>query len=260
MTENGVSPSNRNLVVDPQSSANLVGSMTNMFNPSAKISSIFKDGALGDNILGFNFAEDANTPSFTPLAAGTWTALAAIPASGATTITTTATGTSTLPSGTVFTIAGVYAINPQSRQSTGSLMQFVVTADTVLAASSTNVIPFYPAYIPSDSTVVQQLQSAQFATCTGTPTSTAAITMLTGAVGAGPYSQNIAFNKDAFTFACCDLILPRGVDMAEREVHEGISMRMIRQYDISSNMFPVRFDVLGGWKTVYPELACRLIG
>jgi hypothetical protein len=247
MTENGVPYNPRNIVVDPNSSANIVSGLTNLFNPSGTISKIFTNGALGDGVLGFNFAEDANVASFTPQAAGSLTAISAVPASGATSLAVTTTA-GTVPRGTVFTVAGVYAINPQSRQSTGSLMQFVVTADTVVTTSGT--LPIYPAYIPS----------GQFATCTGTPTSTAAITVLSGAVGAGPYSQNLAYHKDAFTLVSADLLLPGGVDMAERDNFDGISMRMVRQYDINSDNFPVRFDVLYGWKTTYPELAARITG
>ena len=215
MTENGVPYNPRNIVVDPA--------------------------------LGFNFAEDANVASFTPQSAGSLTAISAVPASGANTLAVT-TAAGTVPRGTVFTVAGVFAINPQSRQSTGSLMQFVVTADTVVTTSGT--LPIYPAYIPS----------GQFATCTGTPVSTAAITLLSGAVGSGPYAQSLAYHQDAFTLATADLLLPGGVDMAERDNFDGISMRMIRAYDISSDSFPTRFDVLYGWKTIYPELAVRITG
>jgi uncharacterized protein YggL (DUF469 family) len=247
MTENGVPYSPRNITVDPNSSANIVSGLTNLFNPSGTISKIFTNGALGDGVLGFNFAEDANVAAFTPQAAGSLTAISSAPASGATTVAVTTTA-GTVPRGTVFTIAGVYAINPQNRQSTGSLMQFVVTADTVVTTSGT--LPIYPAYIPS----------GQFATCTGTPAGTAAIVVLSGAVGAVPYAQNLAYHKDAFTLASADLLLPGGVDMAERDNFDGISMRMVRQYDINSDLFPVRFDVLYGWKTIYPELAVRITG
>jgi len=247
MTENGVPYSPRNITVDPNSSANIVSGLTNLFNPSGTISKIFTNGALGDGVLGFNFAEDANVAAFTPQAAGSLTAISSAPASGATTLAVTTTA-GTVPRGTVFTVAGVYAINPQNRQSTGSLMQFVVTADTVVTTSGT--LPIYPAYIPS----------GQFATCTGTPAGTAAIVVLSGAVGAVPYAQNLAYHKDAFTLASADLLLPGGVDMAERDNFDGISMRMVRQYDINSDLFPVRFDVLYGWKTIYPELAVRITG
>jgi hypothetical protein len=182
------------------------------------------------------------------MAAGSVTALTAAPNVGDTTIAVTSTA-GTVPRGTVLTIAGVYAINPQSRASTGRLMQFVVTADT--AVTTTGTLPIYPAYIPS----------GQFATCTGTPANNAAVNILgSGAIGGAGYSQNLAYHKDAFTLVTADLLLPTGVDMAERSNYQGISMRMVRQYDINSDQFPVRFDVLYGWKTIYPELAVRVGG
>jgi hypothetical protein len=256
LAENGAPMDRRAIVLDPMSQVSVITPMTALFNPANRIGGIFEAGVIGNNILGFDFAMDQNVKSFTPLAAGTWTALAAVPASGATTITTTATGTSTLPRGTVFSMAGVYAINPQSRLSTGRLMQFVVTADTVLAASSTNVIPFYPAYIPSAS----DGSTAQFATCTGVPGSTAAITMYTGAVAAAGQSQNLAFQKGAFALATVDQELPGGVHFAARENYEGFSIRIVRQYDINSNQIPCRIECLWGCKTIYPELAVRLGG
>ena len=246
MTENGVPYNPRNIVVDPASSASLVSGLTNLFNPSQTISKIFNQGALGDNILGFNFAEDANVASFT---SSTYAGVtnATVPTSGATSITFATGGSGTLARGTVFNVAGIYAINPQSRQSTGSLMQFVVTADTALSGATS--VPVYPAVI----------LSGQFQTCTTAASGAQAVTILTGATGTA-YAQNLAYHKDAFTLASADLLLPGGVDMAERDNFDGISMRMVRQYDINSDLFPVRFDVLYGWKTIYPELAVRITG
>ena len=246
LTENGVPYNPRSLIVDPNSSANIVSGLTNLFNPSSTISKIFTNGALGDGVLGFDFAEDANTASFT---SSTYAGVtnATVPASGATSITFATGGSGTLARGTVFTVAGIYAINPQSRQSTGSLQQFVVTADTTLSGAT--AVPVYPSVI----------LSGQFQTCTTAASGAQAVTILTGATGTS-YAQNLAFHKDAFTLASADLLLPGGVDMAERDNFDGISMRMVRQYDINSDAFPVRFDVLYGWKTIYPELAVRVTG
>lgn len=250
LTESGVPTSGRGCVLDPISQVSVTTPMLNMFNPAAKISGMFNKGEIASNLLGFDWAVDANISNFTPLASGTATALATAPASGATSVSITCTGTATLKKGDVFSLAGVYAINPQSRQSTGRLMQFVVTADTVLSAAAVT-IPMYPAYIPS----------GQFATCTGTAsTGAGTVTWYTGAVGAAAQSQNLAYHKDAFTLATVDLVKPGGVDFCERANYKGISMRMVRAYDINSDAFPVRIDCLYGWKTVYPELAVRLGG
>jgi len=247
LTESGVPNAQRSIVLDPMSQVSIITPMTALFNPAQKVSKIFEDAAIATNTLGFDWAADANVQSFTPMSAGSLTAISAVPASGATTLAVTTTA-GTVPRGTIISIAGVYAINPQNRLSTGRLMQFVVTADTVVTTSGT--LPIYPAYIPS----------GQFATCVGTPGSTAAITIHTGAVAAAGQSQNMAFHRDAFTLVTVDQELPGGVDFASREVYKNISLRIVRQYDINSNQLPCRIEVLYGTKTIYPELAVRLGG
>jgi len=55
-----------------------------------------------------------------------------------------------------------------------------------------------------------------------------------------------------------DLVMPKGVDFAARESLDGISVRVVRQYDINNDQFPCRIDILYGYKTIRPELACRI--
>jgi hypothetical protein len=74
------------------------------------------------------------------------------------------------------------------------------------------------------------------------------------------YPQNLIYHKDAITFATADLLLPQGVDMASRAVHNGISLRVVRQYDINNDRMPCRIDVLYGFSTIRPQMACRLWG
>jgi hypothetical protein len=52
--------------------------------------------------------------------------------------------------------------------------------------------------------------------------------------------------------------MPKGVDFAHREVYDGISLRVVRNYDIVNDKFPCRIDVLFGYKTVRPAWACRV--
>jgi hypothetical protein len=73
------------------------------------------------------------------------------------------------------------------------------------------------------------------------------------------YKPSLAFHQDAFAFATADLVMPQGIDFAAREVMDGISMRIVRQYDINNDKFPTRLDVLYGYKTIRPELACRIL-
>jgi len=74
------------------------------------------------------------------------------------------------------------------------------------------------------------------------------------------YPQNLIYHKDAISFATADLLLPQGVDMASRQVHNGISMRIVRQYDINNDRLPCRIDVLYGYSVIRPQMAARLWG
>jgi hypothetical protein len=74
------------------------------------------------------------------------------------------------------------------------------------------------------------------------------------------YPQNLVYHKDAISFATADLLMPSGVDMASRQVHNGISMRIVRQYDINNDRLPCRIDVLYGYSVIRPQMACRIWG
>ena len=147
----------------------------------------------------------------------------------------------------MFTIANVFAVNPQTRESTGSLQQFVVTA--AATGSSTATLSISPALYSA---------SQALATVSALPASGAAVTMVGSATG--QYAQNLVYHKDAITFATADLLMPQGVDMASRQVHNGISMRIVRQYDINNDRLPCRIDVLYGFSTIRPQMACRVWG
>ena len=75
----------------------------------------------------------------------------------------------------------------------------------------------------------------------------------------GSDDTSLLYQKEAFAIAFADLQMPDGVDFAKREVQDGISMRIVRQYDINSDKFPCRLDVLYGYKAIRPQLAVRLL-
>jgi hypothetical protein len=152
-----------------------------------------------------------------------------------------------LPVGSVFTIPGVFAVNPQNRQSTGALRNFVVTAAANAGATSLQIFP-----TPVFSGQFQNVTSSNGAI------PSASATVISGVNTSLPNA--LAFHKDAFAFGTADLILPQGVDMAGRASADGVSIRLVRQYDINSDQLPCRLDVLYGWSTVYPELATRITG
>lgn len=161
----------------------------------------------------------------------------------------TAAAANRLKQGDVFTVAGVYAVNPLTGQSTGVLRNFVVTADTASDGSGNATIPIYPAITTSGATQ----------TVTASPADNAALTILTGS-SATSYTQNLMFCRDAFAFASVPLEMPKGVHFSAQEEYEGISLRIVQQYAISTDTMPCRMDVLWGIKTVFPELAVRISG
>jgi len=144
----------------------------------------------------------------------------------------------------VFTIANVFAVHPESRLSTGVLQQFVVTANYTGGGGTVSIYPAITA-------------SGAYQTVNAVPADNASISIYASA--SADVTQSLAFQKDAFTFATADLVMPKGVDFSAREVYDGISMRVVRQYDINNDAFPCRLDVLYGYKTIRPELACRIL-
>jgi len=240
----------RYATVNPAANAGLVEGMKGLFNPTDTISKQFKNGMMGMGVLGFD--EINMSQSIKQHTTGSWgtgiTVTSTVSTQGSTTLGISFTGSSkTWNVGDVFTVAGVYAVNPQTRESTGSLQQFVVTQAT--SGSSTATLTVSPAMYTADQAL---------ATIDAFPQASAVVTMLGSA--ASTYAQNLVYHKDAITFATADLLLPQGVDMAARAVHNGISMRVVRQYDINNDRMPCRIDVLYGYSVIRPQMGVRLWG
>ena len=240
----------RYATVNPAANAGLVEGMKGLFNPGGTISSQFKSGMMGSGVLGFN--EVNMSQSIAMHTTGNWgttiTNTGTIATQGQSTLPISFTGTgSTWKRGDVFTIADCFSVNPQTRQSTGSLQQFVVTED--LTASTTGTLKIAPALYTA---------AHALATVDSFPVAGKAITMLGAATK--QYAQNMIYHKDAITLATADLLLPQGVDMASRQVHNGISMRIVRQYDINNDRMPCRVDVLYGYAAIRPPMGARLWG
>jgi hypothetical protein len=241
----------RYATVNPAANAGLVEGMKGLFNPVSTISRQFKSGLMGEGILGYD--EMAMSQSIkqhtTGTRTGAHTVTTTVSTQGATTVAITGTGTQTIKKGDVFTIANVYAVNPQTRESTGSLQQFVVTADVTASGGAYASVSVSPAIYTSGQAL---------ATVDSFPQSGATVTFLGAA--STQYPQNLLYHKDAIAFATADLVMPQGVDMASRQVHNGISMRIVRQYDINNDRMPCRIDVLYGYSVIRPQLGCRLWG
>ena len=248
LNENAAVMQPRYATVNPAANASLIEGMKGLFNPVSAISKQFKNGIFGEGILGYDELNMSQSiKQFTTGSrAGTVTVNASVTTEGSTTVVLTGLGSTTIKQGDVFTIANVYSVNPQTRESTGSLYQFVALADVTASTTASVTVPaMYSA-------------GQALATVDALPASGAAVTFLGAA--STQYPQNLIYHKDAISFATADLLMPQGVDMASRQVHNGISLRVVRQYDINNDRLPCRIDVLYGYAVIRPQMAVRLWG
>ena len=249
LNENAAVMSPRYATVNPAANAGLVEGMKGLFNPTDTISKQFKNGMMGTGVLGFdevNMSQSIKQHTTGTRAATGNTTGAAVTSEGSSTLTLTVGSGEIINVGDVFTIADCYAVNPQTRESTGSLFQFVALASSTSTTTATvTVAPMYSA-------------SHALATMLTLPANSKAV-VFTGTAST-QYPQNLIYHKDAITFATADLLLPQGVDMASRAVHNGISLRVVRQYDINNDRLPCRIDVLYGYSAIRPQMACRMWG
>jgi hypothetical protein len=256
LTDNLASVSGRTLNLNTQDNVDLVEALKGLHNAAGNISRQFKEGMVAANFLGF---QDIYQNTLWPIhTTGTddgtgdyLTDIAAGENNGSSGLLNIDTGTGSFKKGDVIMIEGLYRVHPETKQSTGKLQQFVVTADATPGASGGD-LAISPSIITSGARQnVTGLADGKKILKVESDESTV--------VGASAdYRLSMGYHRDAFTFATADLVMPKGVDFSAREVFDGISMRIVRQYDINNDNLPCRIDVLYGYKAVRPELACRL--
>lgn len=251
----------RCVVIDQFTSVAIVDALKGLFVPQEAIGAQYRKGLMGQDSGGMNWKMDQNvvTQTFgawaTTLGAVTVTAANQGLATGwaaSSTLSLTTTQTLTINAGDVIQIAGIFAVNPQNRQSYGQLRNFVVNSTVTSAAGAFN-ISVTPALI----------YSGQFQNVTASPGAGTAVqftSLATGTANAQSGAQGILFHKNAYTLAMADLELPEGVHFAGRASDKelGLSIRIVRQYTINNDAIPTRLDVLYGWAPLYQELACRI--
>jgi hypothetical protein len=242
LLRDSLAPMNDNkFIMDTQANVDLVDALKGLFQDSSQIAKQYREGMIG-RTANFEFFENTLLPAHTT---GGWNAnydIKTAPSSGDTTLDID-TGTGTIKKGDVFTIAGINRVHPETKADTGVLQQFVATADS---AGGDVEIGISPAII---STGPRQNVS-------DLPADADDLVF----VGSNNTAHNraVAFHPDAFTFATADLEMPDGVHFAAREVFDGLSLRIVRQYDVNNDTFPCRIDILYGYKTIRPELAAIL--
>jgi hypothetical protein len=240
----------RKAVVSPGVQANMVDGLKGLLNPNNAISNQYLSGTMG-TALGFDWYMTQNTPVHT---CGSRAGTILVDDAGGTYNTEGSTqihvdglssATATFTVGDIFTVAGVYRVNSETKQSTGALQQFVVTA-AATAASNEVTLSISPA--------LHTTGAAQ--NITAFPADGAAVTPL-GTASTG-YIQNLTYVPEAYTFASANLEMPNDVSFKGQAVSDGISLRILRQYDINTANYPCRIDIFFGFLAQYPEFACRV--
>jgi hypothetical protein len=241
-------------IVDYDVEASLVNGLSGLFQAQDALSEQYKKGSMG-MASGMDFYASQNVAQHTigQLGGTPLTNYGSAYVAGSTSLVTdgwTASAANRLKEGDVFTIDNVYAINPQTRQSTGALKQWVATADADSDGSGNCTISFAGAYASGPLQNVNALPADGAAIKTfGHASSYASVVA----------PQNLVFDKDAFALAFVDLAeVPGSVVVRDEDL--GLSMRLWEQGDINNDRLITRIDVMYGFKCIRPEYACRVVG
>lgn len=247
--DDNLTPANdeRHIILNTDSEVEVVDALKGLFQSSERIREQYEGGTMG-LAAGFEWQQNTLLPNQitgtlggTPLVNGATQTGSSLVTDGWT------AGQTVLKKGDIFTIQGIYGVHRETRQPFGYLQQFVATADVTADGSGNATIPISPAITTT----------GPFQTVSVSPADNAPITP--AGVASTAYGVNLAFHKEAFTFATADLedVSAYGA-WGARAVQDGISMRLARQYAIGTDTVPTRIDVLYGFATLYPELACRV--
>jgi len=220
-----------------------------LFTPDAEISKSFLEGFYGRN-AGMNFFENERMYSHfngDDVAGevdfdGGATAIA----EGGNSMNVDGLGT-TVTEGSVFTVAGVYAVHPETKDSYTFLQQFVVVGTPTIGTNQ-GVITFSPAVYADGAKK----------NVTALPANGAAVTFFGDASNTTGYIQNLAYHKEAFAFVTGELPLMGDSLRCVRKTQDGVSLRVWQQSDIVNDRMLLRIDMLYGWKTLRPEWAVRV--
>lgn len=259
LDEMAVPMADRCALMSPADHWGLMGSQTALYISDAARSA-YREGQLG-NIAGIDMYMSQVTPTHTNGSADNTTPLV----KGASQTTTydsvknTWTGSldtdgwdtaATITAGTVFTIDGVYMVNPRTKAATTILQQFVVVSDVtahVTTTSSTTLTIAPPIII-----------TGPHQTVSAAPANDATITVV-GSASTG-YRQNMVFHKNSMALAVVPLEMPQGAVNPSRETKNGLSIRVIPVYDGVSDTSKWRLDLLYGRKLIDPRLGTRISG
>lgn len=240
-------------LLNPAATTSAVVARNGLFQDATEVGKQYRMGALG-RADGFTYLSNNLLPSVTngnDVTGVEIDAAVLTPATGASQIgvsgLTTTTGTVAI--GSVFTIENVFAVHPITKATLPFLQQFVVTATATADGSGNATVSISPTIYSSASGSLQNVSAL--------PADNADLVFV--GVASTAYTQNLCFHRSAFRHVSVPLVMPDGLDMAAQATSDGgMTIRVIRDYDVLTDKLVMRLDYLGGLAAVRPEWAVRV--
>jgi hypothetical protein len=259
LDQRSVPGGNRSAILAPADYWAMAGSQTALFSQQINNKS-YREGAIG-MVGGADTYMSQNAPTFTTGPKGGTPVVNG--AAQNTTYDTTGANTQTLITngwtaaaaarvavGDVFTIAGVFDVNPVTKVVLPILKQFVVAPGSTLASDGSGNLTM---------TIAPQIiSSGAFQNVSAAPANSAALTFV--GTGSTAYSNALMFDKNAFALCMVPMVRPPGSVDCSRVSKNGISIRVIPYYDGTNDVSNWRLDCIFGTKTIDRRLAVRVSG
>ena len=157
--------------------------------------------------------------------------------------------TGILKAGDVFTIAGVFAVNPSTKASTARLQTFAVLADANSGATTG------PATLTISPPIIS---SGAYQTVSAAPANSAAIVVKTG-TGGSSYRQSILMDPSAITVVSRPLDIPSGAGVKSHVEQGNIVSIAVSEYTTGDTLaHNMRFDMLWQPVVIDPRKIMRL--
>lgn len=244
---------NRYVQMDSVTMGGLVNGLKGLFQDSTQIREQYREGMIGRTGMADWYENDrmwtlTNGSDVTGTTDSTGLGSASSDGSYSsidmhTTIATTAQAT-----GSVFTIAGVYACHPETKAPYSSLQQFVITGTS---GNFTTISPAIYLTGPRKNVV-----SSSGSELTASTFNSATLTFVGSA--STSYVQNLMYHKEAFQFVTADLPLFDDPQKCVLKRGDNLSLRVWMSSDIRNDELLMRVDILYGMAALRPQWACRV--
>ena len=252
----GLAPkdSNRALQIDSVTMASIANGAKALFQPGQDVAKAFREGYYGQGAGCTWYTNERVLALASPDVAADTDAAALVTDGGIIVDFHTLKSVANTNVGESFTIAGVYAAHPETKQSLGYLQPFTVISKN---AASVNVSPTIYLGLSSTTAAKQNVCKADSTKLATTDFDAKTCTFF-GSANVS-YKYALMYHRDFAAFATADLPLKGDAAMCVRKNLDGLSVRVWQGSDITNDLDLLRIDILYGYKILRPEWACRII-